>query len=496
MRALVAFLLAGLLAGCATPNGNNESTSPLVPVEELPSVVDITLATVMSFTESTVTAAVDFTGDLYEPTLDVCDDGSIYITGHTIAVDTTGAPVFGSHDEGATWAQLPFTASLMLPGPVQGATPPPSDEIFLSCGDDGWLYGVDITLATYPVNAWADYGMRHAYHNPNAYDESQNAVQASGDGGCVPLPAKDRPWGAYENGTLLLVSNPAGNAAQVGVMSVPPATPAALGTAVDGIEWNLCAGPGGSIPGVPDISASGLYAVPQLSGGKLMLVIGHKSDVMGSKIVEAFPVDSSGEITSYYGHAVFDTAGTMFVGISNNTFHSEVRNATDPLGRPTQQTVTVLDDGGMRFATSTDGGVTFGHRTFVLPGQPLRHFYMDANENGEGALVVWAVDGERDANGAGSGYDWYVGHLFLGADGTPVLENIALAIDEGPQPSAHVTGAAVGPDGRAYLAMYRGAPPAVPGVPISPGQPAWTPLSVFIQQDGPTLPAPVAAQPA
>lgn len=459
MRVIPVLILASaVLAGCATESEPVVTTPPSTTLPPLPPVISVAPVAVMTFTESVVTPAVSFFNDLYEPTMEVCDSGAIYITGHTILVDTTGAPVWGSRDDGATWFQLPFLGPASIPPPVHGATPPPSDEIFLSCGDDGWLYGVDITLATYPVNAWSGDGSALSYHNPNAYDETQAAQTER----CTPVPAKDRPWGAYANGTLLMISNPGGGPAQIGVMQVPPALPFEPSGALS-TQWNLCAGPGGSIPGIGDIRADGLFAVPQRSGGALHLVLGQKTAILDTSIVEVFPHTSGGEITSVYGVAAFDREGTLFVGISNNT---------DPDASGDQM-------GQMLFASSIDGGATFVNRTIQTGPGALRHFYMDPNDAGPGALVVWAVDGSSDG-----AYDWYVGHLQLGHDGAPVLENVALALDEGPQPSAHVTGAAVGPDGRAYFAMYVG------------GIAGGTPLSVYIQQDGPTLPVTAVAGPA
>lgn len=485
---VAALLAAGLLAGCLDddPSGGDgpgaATTGTSVLLDGLVQASDALLGQVV-LEPRVVTAAVDYTGDLYEPTMEVCADGSIYITGHTILVDTTGAPVYGSHDEGKTWSQLPFLQTLQLPEPVQGATPPPSDEIFLSCGDDGWLYGVDITLATFPVNAWSGNGATHAYHNPNAYDEAE-VSDASTESGCVPAPAKDRPWGAYSNGSLLMVSNPASGPAQVGVLDVPPMLPLAIGATVGGASWNLCAGPGtipGScrIPGIPDLRADGLFAVPQLCQGALVLVLGNKADLDAVSHVELFDHSSAGEITSVYGIASFDTRGDLFVAITNNTHHREP-GPPDRLGNPT--TRTVADDGQLRFALSTDGGLTFTERTYATPGKPMRHLYMDPNDFGPGALVVWAVDGQKDSENRTLDWDWYVGHLQAGADGLPELTSAHLAIDGGPMPSAHVTGAAVGPDGRAYLAMYEGLDPLSGG----------TPLSVYVQTAGPRLPVSVA----
>lgn len=467
MRVLPALLASLLLAGCAATDVVPTSSLPSALDTPLPPVVTAAVDATMTFAEKVVGAAVTYNGDLYEPTMEACDDGTLYITGHTILVDTTGAPVFFSRDDGATWAQLPFLASATLPADLPGATPPPSDEIFLSCGDEGWVYGVDITLATYPVNGWSGSGASLDYHNPNAYNEAQNVVQAAE---CQPVPAKDRPWGAYENGTLLMVSNPAGGPTQLGVLQVPPITPVGVGIVPALQPWNMCAGPGGSIPGIPDIRADGLFAAPQQSGGALFVTLGNKADVMDVEIKKVFDLTSLGEITSRYGIAAFDAAGDLFIGITNNTARQELVNGTDILGRPTSSLVDVADQGQLRFATSTDGGATFLDRTYAI-GKPVVHFYLDANENGAGALAVWAVEGDSEST-----YDYFVGHLFVGADGSPVLTNVALAIDDGPQPSAHVTGAAVGPDGRSYLAMFRSV------------EMLGTPLSVYVQTDGPTLP--------
>ncbi|MGB1697106.1 MAG: hypothetical protein ACPHK8_01750 [Thermoplasmatota archaeon] len=452
---VAASLMAVMLAGCADESGDANSDDPDKLVQDLgPIVLEESIVDVPQIAQL---------HDPYEPTMEVCDDGNIYVTGHTFLVDTTGAPVFGSDNDGESWFQLPWFQDQTLPAGIPGSTPPVSDEIFLACGDDGWLYGGDITLASYPVNAWSDHGTMHEYWNFNAYNELDNVQQA---GECstvgvvpVPAPAKDRPWTAYNNGTLLVTSNPAGGANQIGAVSVPFASPAPVsyGTVIDGIDWNLCAGPGGSIPGVPDINSQGMFAAPQKSGGSLWLTLGHASNVMDVRNVELFPSASGGEITSHYGHATFDIDDTLYVGITTN-YENAAGNRT----------------GRMTFAVSMDDGETFQNASFETGEGNLRHFYMDANRFGEGSLVVWAKDGETtNADGNVIAYDWYMGHLHADETGTPYLKNVFQVIDEGTLPSAHVTGAAVGPDGRAYTAMY---------------DRATTQLSVFIQRDGPTLP--------
>ncbi|MGB0652612.1 MAG: hypothetical protein ACPGQL_05380 [Thermoplasmatota archaeon] len=491
LRALptVALLLAVGVAGCLdTDDGSGDgaqATGSELGLVDLPSThvdVQALLADALAnglapmlFNESVVDAAVSLTNDLYEPTIEVSDEGTLFITGHTAVVDTTGAPVYGSWDDGATWEQLPFTRDLMMPGDLPGATPPVTDEIFLVAGDDGYLYGVDITLATFPVNAWNDDGRFHAYFNPNAYDEHQVALQADQ---CTAAPLKDRPWAAYADGALLMVSNPAAGPAQIGILDVPSGplglfeTPYGVGATTGGGKWNVCAGIGyhtadNAIPGIPDMRDDGLFAVPQRGGDALYLTLGNKMDIFNLDVVEVFPHTTGGEITSVYGQAAFDADGTLFVGISNNT-------AEDSAG---------IRTGQMRFAVSLDNGSSFVDRTFVVGdvGQGVRHFYMDGNRFGPGVFVVWAIDGDEvNEDGDATTFDWFAGHIQVGAAGEPVLVNPYMIIDEGPMPSAHVTGAAVGPDGRGYTAMY-----------VDQG-PGGTPLSMFIQQDGPVMPVTVS----
>ena len=468
---LAALLVATALAGCvededpAKSGENVPAVTDVIPETDLVKLLNETAHLVPIVLEESLVdvPTIDQLHDPYEPTMEVCDDGSIYVTGHTFLVDTTGAPVWGSHDDGASWSQLPWFMDQELPAGVPGATPPVSDEIFLACGDDGWLYGSDITLASYPVNAWSGYGTMHEYWNFNGYDETKAATQAGecslaptilGDTVPVPAPAKDRPWAAYNNRTLLLTSNPAAGANQIGVVRVPFDNPSpwSFGAVVDGIDWNLCAGPGGSIPGVPDINSQGLFAAPQKSDGYLWLTIGNAANVMDVRNVQLFESASGGEITSHYGHAVFDADDTLYAGITTNSGADESGNR----------------DGAMTFSVSLDDGETFETLRFETGPGALVHFYMDANRFGPGALVVWAKAGETDG-----GYDWYMGHLHHNSTGAPYLANVALVIDEGLAPSAHVTGAAVGPDGRSYTAMY---------------ERSNTRLSVFIQRDGPTLP--------
>jgi hypothetical protein len=461
-------IFAGCLDGTPTPaSGVDVGRSDLGIGGDVRKILDDSLANIegpMVFVESVVTAAITYAADLYEPTMEVSESGVIYVTGHTIAADTTGAPVFMSKDNGATWTQLPFFQSVKMPGDLPGGTPPPSDEVFLVAGDNGWLWGVDITLATFPVNGWSNDGAALSYHNPNAYDEHRAALQAAE---CVAAPVKDRPWSAYADNTLLMVSNPAAGPVQIGILPVPPATPVGIGATVAGGWWNLCAGPGQkttdcSIPGVPDMHKDGSFAVPQRCDGALYLVLGNKAKIQDTRLVRLFDHTTGNEITSVYGHAAYDKEGTLFVGITNNTAPGPGINRT----------------GQIKVAASLDRGQTFQERTFVIGyGAPVRHFYVDANKFGPGALMVWAVNGTTvNAQNVSTAFDYYAAHLHVDETGMPVLKNAYLIIDEGPAPSAHVTGAAAGPDGRSYTATFKSA--ARGG----------TPISVWIQESGPRLP--------
>lgn len=461
MLALV--LAATVMAGCL--DDEPDEAPPADDAAPLPAVLDLPSLTLgYGFEESVVDAAVGTFNDLYEPTMEVSPTGVIYVTGHSILVDSTGAPVFGSWDDGATWSQLPFTQSVTMPADIHGATPPPSDEIFLVAGEDGQLWGVDITLLTFPVNGWCDDGRTHCYHNPNAYDEAQamasrgEALSGGDASSCSLANLNDRPWVAYGDGKLLMVNNPGGGPVQVGIMDVPtlPVGGPGLGLTLEPVaaQWNLCAGEGsGAIPGIPEMRDDHLWAVPQVQGDKLVIVKG-QGTVAEWQQVTVFENTNSGGGTSNYGHVVFDADGTLFVGIRNNT---QPDDNDDVVGR-------------LHLAISRDDGNTFTERTFTL-SSPARSIYLDGNLRGPGALLTWAQETER-------GTDWYAAHLFVGPDGGPVIENVMLVVKDGPPPSAHVQGAAVGPDGRAYLVTFHGG--------YLPTDRA-TPIHVWIQREGPTL---------
>jgi hypothetical protein len=466
-------LLTVPLSGCIGSDdieGQEADTNQADVLPDDNGTVDVENA--MSFVESVVTPAVHFGHGLYEPTIDVSDSGVIYISSHTTGVDTTGAPAYYSDDGGESWQQLPFAKGLRAPSPVHGGTPPPSDEIFIVAGDDGQAWGVDITLATFPVNGWCKDGAEHCYHNPDAYDEARAQTSrvdsvSGNDESCSPANLNDRPWAAYADGELLMVNNAGGGPVQLGVLDVPPANYVETWDPVNGPEWNLCAGEGGgSIPGIPGLREDGFFAVPQSQDDELVVVTGTTDDIHDVEQRKVFdntnePISEIGE----YGQVVFDANGDMFVSAMNNSDDDPGTNA-----------------GGIHLAASTDDAESFTENKIRFD-RPVSSVYIDGNEHGPGAIINWGLTDEKDTK-----TDWYLGHLVLDENGQPVIEEASLALEQGPPASRHVQGAAVGPDGQGYMVTSE----VTANDDVEMAQNAGsTPLSVIVQTEGPTLPVDV-----
>jgi hypothetical protein len=398
---------------------------------------------------------------LYEPTIDVGRDGVIYVSAHSTGVGVVPAPGYISTDDGATWANLATVGPVQNPGPGQTAGGPFSDEIFIVAGADGQAWGVDINLHSFLIGGWCSHGAEACYYNPQAYDHTQLANEQND---CTPLPLKDRPWAAYANGTLFIVNNPGGGPAQIAVMQVPPAVPVEVGHVASDIQWNLCADGGGGIPGIPDIRDDGLFAVAHQQGSQYVATTGWASDIYTTRESFVFnnthtapsESDSTPSEIGRYGQAAFDGDGNLWFAAMNNT-----QSATK---------------GGIHIAFSDDEGESFVDRIFRVQGG-VSSVYIDGNKNGHGALVNW---GEVD----GANTDWYFGHLVIDAAGELVLQNVMLAFDDGPEASRHVQGAALGPDGRAYMVMSDVSGNDDQAMAAALGT---TPMRVVVQQDGPLL---------
>jgi len=244
---------------------------------------------------------------------------------------------------------------------------------------------------------------------------------------------------------------------------------------------------GGFIPGIPDMRPDHFFAVPQWVDFNKPgcgvethydVITGNADDMHKLNQTTVFrnsheppaESDSTPSNIGLYGQAVFDANGALYVGAMNNS------------ARPDgDKCVAVPTDGGIHLAVSSDDAKTFTETTFRFH-RPVSSFYMDGNRFGPGTLLTW---GEIDGNAT----DWFVGHVLPGQNGTLLLQDVMLAVDNGPEASRHVQGAAMGPDCRAYLALSLNSQNPG-GAHAKPGD---TPLRVAVQQSGPTMP--VAAKP-
>src|SRR5581483_6453666 len=173
---LVLFALTtAAFAGCVSKSDPETPAAIVAPVK-LEGPQPIELANVMNFTKSVVTAAVGVTSDLYEPTMEVSDHGTIYVAAHVIGAATTGTPAYFSRDEGKTWAPLPLAASVAAPPPLQGSQPPPGDEGFIVAGEHGQAWMADIYAAGFSVTGWRDDCASQCFDNRQAYDRAESTT--------------------------------------------------------------------------------------------------------------------------------------------------------------------------------------------------------------------------------------------------------------------------------------------------------------------------------
>lgn len=428
---------------------------------------------------------------VYEPTIDVGPEGNLYVSAHSTQVGRYPAPAYVSTDDGKTWSSMALVANYQGKPSEQMSAPLFSDEVFIVAGEKGQAWGADCCNERneFPVVGWCSNGAEVCDYNQNAVDHSRYALDASPS--CVASPGTDRPWLAYAGGKLLMVNNPGGALVsangqiplQVGSMDVPPLVPFAYTGLAWGAQWNLCASTGGFIPGIPDMRNDHFFAVPQWidfdkggcgPGSHYDVVTGNADDMHALKQKTVFQnshvapaeTDSTPSNVGQYGQAAFDAKGALYVGAMNNT----------PLKDEKGNCVAKPGEGAIHLAVSRDDAKTFVETTIHL-SRPVSSLYMDGNRRGEGALVSWGeVDGDHT--------DWYVGHLYPNADGTLRLDDVMLALDDGPEASRHVQGAALGPDGRAYLALSMNSQNPG-GAQAKPGD---TPLRVAVQHEGPTMP--------
>jgi hypothetical protein len=475
---VLAMLVAASLSGCIGEDASTNVPQDAVKRVRSPGiVVNVAEQVAANFVLSVLPSVFPGHG-LYEPTVDVGPDGAIYYSAHSQNVGQNPAPAYYSLDDGATWHSMALFQDIQGEPHEQRSAPLFSDEVFIVAADDRMAWGMDCCQASQaPLVGWCENGAEVCFYNQNAYASEATLLDAAA---CQAFPLTDRPWLAYANGKLLLVNNPGGGPLQVGAMDVPPLLPVAHTGSAWGIEWNLCGSTDGYIPGIPDMRPDHFFAVPQLQNygscedSHYDIMTGNANSI-GSivqttvfKNSHAAPAetDSTPSNVGLYGQTVFDADGRLYLGAMNNTSLSCTEGDHEP----------APNDGGLHFALSVDDGKTYTETTFRFE-QPVSSLYMDGNRYGPGFLINWGlIDGEHT--------DWFVAHVFPNEDGTLRLENMMLAVDDGPEASRHVQGAALGPDGRAYLALSENS--SNPGGATS--TPGDTPMQLVVQIGGPRMP--------
>lgn len=490
MRSLLAAIVVMLvpLAGCMDDGQGPPTTGPIQNETSRYAQASYIVHTLPAVFGDPLGQNDEGTIGLYEPTIDVGPEGNLYVSAHSTEVGRYPAPAYFSTDDGVTWQSMALFGDHQGQPEEQMSAPLFSDEVFIVAGSEGTAWGADCCndRNEFPVVGWCNDGASVCHYNQNAYDHSRLILDASPT--CVVVPLTDRPWVAYANGKLLFVNNPGLSvisengqiALQAGSMDVPPLAPVAYGAQAWGITWNLCGSSGGFIPGIPDMRDDHFFAVPQWvdfnqSGCGAVshydVIFGNANDmhdlsqatVFENSHVAPAEDDSTPSQVGRYGQVSFDANGHLYVAAMNNS----AAKADDGC---------VATDGGIHMALSTDDAGSFVETTFRFE-RPVSSFYMDGNRRGEGVLLTW---GEIDGNHT----DWFAAHVFANADGTLRMENVMLVVDDGPEASRHVQGAALGPDGRAYLALSLNSQNPG-GAHASPGD---TPLQVAVQQDGPRMP--------
>jgi len=455
--ALGAIVILALLAGCSQAPAPTTTTSEPAPILEAPSFAVVQATGAMNFSQSVVTPAVGLALDLYEPLIDVSSTGVIYVAAHVAGAVSTATPAFVSTDGGATWKQLPFAGPASAPSPAQGSGAPSGDEGHIVAAADGHAYMADVALHSFPIEGWCGDGATECYHNPNAYDRvAAETTACGGDAATSAGSLNDRPWAAYANGTLLVSNNAGTGAVQLGVLAVPPPLPTG-----GPIQWNMCASGGftGGIPGVPAMRQDLTFIQPQLGGNKMVIIRGDAHDISKTTATPTFSIRNDAS-AKFGGGADFpvstaDHAGNYYVTALNNT----------------------KTDGQLAIGFSHDGGANFTVTTFRTSGL-VGFVYLDGSVNGTGALISWVQD-----NATAGASDAYAAHLVPRGDQLAMQD--ATVVAKGVVgPCGDVMGSALGPDGRAYLALM--ASPGVSGnlLGCSTDVPGSHPLSVWIQGKG------------
>ncbi|MCA1812974.1 MAG: hypothetical protein LC624_03365, partial [Halobacteriales archaeon] len=289
---------------------------------------------------------------------------------------------------------------------------------------------------------WCGDGAEMCASDAQAWDAGPGMMGCALD---PPGVLDDRPWVAYGHGKLVLVNNGNG-VAQVGLYD--PATQARA--------WNMCAGRGW-IPGPPAVrEADGMFAVPLVASQRLAFLLadtreGPLTVLLGQDPMALRTATVLGTVPTNlacgtnYGFAGFTRQGTLVVAAATDARHIAVA-ASDDLRT-------------WRVSTFDAGG-------------DVGYLWLSAGP-GQGALLSWVTT--EDACLAG---DFHVAHVDLAA--APRLRDAMVLAADVAGPCGDYSGSALGPDGRAYVAVFS----APHGCLDLPGD---APLTLYVQTGGPTV---------
>ena len=116
--------LAGCLGGGSTQDdGADDLQGPLQTVDA-------------AYEVFTLPAVYQDPIGLYEPTIDVSDDGTVYVSAHSTEVGRNPAPAYFSLDDGATWESMALFMDVQGEPEEQMSAPLLSDEVFIIAADD------------------------------------------------------------------------------------------------------------------------------------------------------------------------------------------------------------------------------------------------------------------------------------------------------------------------------------------------------------------------
>ncbi|MCA1813094.1 MAG: hypothetical protein LC624_03970 [Halobacteriales archaeon] len=368
--------------------------------------------------------------DLFEPSVNVAADGTIYAAAHAAVVDlvlsclcgVSRAPAAYSQDDGLTWHELPGPAGVdpvtdNLPG---GGMPNGGEGVIASDGT-GRAWMLDNAVEQDALYAWCERGTVLCGYDPIAWNVATNGqpLDGCGDGvGGTP----DRPWNVFGHGKVLLQNNNGGTP-QVAIYD--PDTGA--------LAWNDCPVPGAGIgiAGPAAVRASdGAFAIPwierQGSTSDFTVLLGNVEE--GPRLTSTGPLfqvpSAWGQgpcASSNLGDAAFTRSGALFLAKSE-------------------------DDRSLTIVTSSDLG-SFQRTRFLLPaGGNLTFYAISASPVDDGVFLTYADSPSATCQDQ----FFHAAHLALDAEGFASIRDVT-TVTNAPFTYGDYVRNSVGPDGRAYF---------------------------------------------